>query len=50
MDLDPDFVVLVVVLAEPGVKTGGLLEGADFTGVDFDGGHRRIFVRARATA
>jgi hypothetical protein len=41
VDLDPDFVFLVVVLAEPLVKTLRILERTDLVGIDFDGRHQR---------
>ena len=40
MDLDPELIFLVVVLSKPLVKTLGVLELADFVGVDSDGRHQ----------
>ena len=48
VDLDPDLVFLVVVLAEPLVETLGVLELADFVGIDLDGRHWRTLQARRA--
>jgi hypothetical protein len=38
VDLDPDFVGRAVVLAEPRIEALGILELADFGGIDDDRG------------
>jgi hypothetical protein len=42
MDLDPDFCLGVVVLAEPGVEAFGIAEFAHLGGIDLDRRHQRV--------
>jgi hypothetical protein len=48
VDLDPDFVFLVVIFSEPLVETLGVFERADFIGVDFDGRHQQTLIAEKA--